>query len=224
MPPDTPNKIRSKNPRAGLYVRVSTDEQDVGMQVDDLEQLADQRGWEVVDTYRDEGVSGATTSRPALDRMLDDARTGKLDLIAVWKLDRLGRTLRGLVSLVDDLGRWGVDLVSVHDRDIDTTSPSGLLIFQIFAAVAEYERGIIRERSLAGIRRAQRDGKHCGRKPKEIDLRPAIALLDQDRTLTEVAGILALDRTTLRRRLIAAGEWPRMPPGVVEGEGMEMPE
>ena len=203
------NTPANQTPRAALYARVSTEEQDVGMQLDELRKVAAQRGWTVIDEYLDEGESGAKDSRPALDRMIDDARTGKLDLIAVWKLDRLGRTLKGLVSLVDDLGRWGVDLVSVRDPAFDTTSPAGRLIFQVIGAVAEYERGIIRERALAGIRRAQARGKHCGRNPKEIDVRPAIALLNQGRNLSEVARILGLDRTTLRRRLTRAGEWPR---------------
>ena len=197
------------SPRAALYARVSTEEQDVGMQLDELRQVATQRGWTVTEEYLDEGESGAKDSRPALDRMIDDARTGKLDLIAVWKLDRLGRTLKGLVSLVDDLGRWGVDLVSVRDPAFDTTSPAGRLIFQVIGAVAEYERGIIRERSLAGIRSAQARGVHCGRNPEEIDIRPAVALLEQGRNLSEVARILEIDRTTLRRRLTGAGEWPR---------------
>jgi len=179
------------------------------MQLGELRQVASQRGWTVVDEFVDKGESGAKDSRPALDRMIDRARTGKLDLIAVWKLDRLGRTLKGLVTLVDDLGRWGVDLVSARDPAFDTTSSAGRLIFQVMGAVAEYERGIIRERALAGIRRAQARGVHCGRNPKEIDVRPAVALLEQGRNLSEVARILAIDRTTLRRRLTTAGAWPR---------------
>lgn len=179
------------------------------MQLDELRQVARQRGWTTVDEYLDEGESGAKDSRPALDRMIDDARTVKIDLIAIWKLDRLGRTLKGLVSLVDDLGRWGVDIVSVRDPVFDSTSPAGRLVFQVMGAVSEYERGLIRERSLAGIRGAQARGKHCGRNPKEIDVRPGIALIDQGRNLSEVARILKIDRTTLRRRLTDAAKWPR---------------
>lgn len=199
--------------RAALYARVSTvgHGQDVGLQLDELRQVAAQRGWEVVGTYEDAGVSGAKASRPALDRLLDDARAGRFDLVAVWKLDRLARSVAHLLAITESLRTWGVGLVSVRDAHVDTTTPAGRFTLQILGAVAELERSLIQERVVAGIRRAQAAGKHCGRPRKDIDLRPAVALLKEGRGLKDVARILKVPRATLRRRLAEAGQWPPPP-------------
>ena len=196
--------------RVALYARVSTvgKGQDVGLQLDELRQVAAQREWNVVAEYCDEGVSGAKESRPELDRMLADARAGKLDLVAVWKLDRLGRSLQHLLRLLADLSDWGVGFASLRDAGIDTTTPTGRLMLQIMGALAEYERELIRERVIAGVRRAQAQGKHCGRPKVELELRPALAMLREGRGLREVASIMGVSRTTLRRRLKGAGVWP----------------
>ena len=199
--------------RAALYARVSTSNkgQDVGLQLDELRQVAAQRGWHVVAEYIDEGVSGAKESRPELDRMIADAKAGKLDLVAVWKLDRLGRSLQHLLRLLAELSDWGVGFASLRDAGIDTTTPTGRLMLQILGALAEYERELIRERVIAGVRRAQAQGKHCGRPKVELEIRPAVAMLEQGRGLREVASIIGVSRTTLRRRLKEAGEWPVSP-------------
>ena len=201
--------------RAALYARVSTTGhgQDVGLQLDELRQVAAQRGWTVVDDYVDAGVSGAKTSRPALDRLLEDARGGRIDVVAIWKLDRLARSVRHLLELADSLNAWGVGLVSVRDAHVDTTTPAGRFTLQILGAVAELERSLIRERVVAGVRRAQAAGKHCGRPKVELDLRPAVAMLDQGHGLKTTAKALGVSRATLRRRLEDAGDWPR-PNGV----------
>jgi len=194
--------------RAALYARVSTlNGQDVGLQLDELRQVAGQRGWEVVAEFCDEGVSGAKTDRAELDRMLEQAREGRFDLVAIWKLDRLARSVAHLLHLADSLNAWGVGLVSVRDAHVDTTTPAGRFTLQILGAVAELERSLIRERVVAGVRRAQAAGKHCGRPKVELDLRPAVALLEQGRSLKETARILGLSRNTLRRRLREAGAW-----------------
>lgn len=198
-------------PRAALYARVSTTShgQDVGLQLEELRQIAAQRGWQVVGEYVDEGVSGAKNSRPALDRMLVDAREGSLDLLAIWKLDRLARSVRHLLELADSLQAWGVGLVSVRDAHVDTTTPSGRFTLQILGAVAELERELVRERVIAGVRRAQAAGIHCGRPKSEFDLRPAVAMLEKGHGLKAVARATGLSRSTLRRRLEDEGEWPR---------------
>jgi len=196
--------------RVALYARVSTSNkgQDVGLQLDELQRVAEQRGWAVSGQYVDDGVSGATDSRPELDRMMVDAQAGHFDLVAVWKLDRLGRSLQHLLRLISDLSRWGVGFASLRDSGIDTTTPSGRLMLQIMGALAEYEHELIRERVIAGVRRAQAQGKHCGRPKVELEIRPAVAMLEQGRGLREVASIIGVSRTTLRRRLSEAGEWP----------------
>jgi DNA invertase Pin-like site-specific DNA recombinase len=195
--------------RAALYARISTTGhgQDVGLQLDELRQVATQRGWAVTE-YVDEGVSGIKTTRPALDRMLADAQAGKLDVVAVWKLDRLGRSLQHVLGLLDQFNHQKIAFLSLRDAGMDTTSPAGRLFASMVAAFAEFERGLIQERVVAGVRRTQASGKHCGRPKKEVDLRPALALLKEGRDLKEVARILKLDRNTLRRRLKEAGHWP----------------
>jgi DNA invertase Pin-like site-specific DNA recombinase len=199
------------NLRVGIYARVSTTGhgQDVGLQLDELRSVAQQRGWTIVEEFVDEGVSGAAESRPALDRTLAAASTGKLDVVAVWKLDRLGRSLQHLLGVLDELRNFGVAFVSLRDAGMDTTTPSGRLMFQLLGAFAEFERSLIVERVRAGVARAQENGVHCGRPKVDLDLRPALALLDQGRGLKQVAVILQTSRSTLRRRLKEAGEWPR---------------
>ena len=196
-------------PRAALYARVSTDEQSPDLQVEELRRLAEQRGWSVVGEYVDHGISGVKESRPALDALLADAQAGKLDLVAVWKLDRLGRSLQHLLRTLDCLTGWGVQFVSARDSGIDTTSPSGRLMLHMLAAFAQFERDLLRERVIAGVRRAQAQGKHCGRKPVAIDLRPAVAMLDRGHGIKTTARSLGVSVSTLRRRLREAGEWPR---------------
>ncbi len=208
--------------RAALYARVSTTGhgQDVGLQLDELRQVAAQRGWALREEYVDAGVSGAKTSRPALDRLLADAREGRVDVVAIWKLDRLARSVSHLLELADSLNAWGVGLVSVRDAHVDTTTPAGRFTLQILGAVAELERSLIRERVVAGVRRAQAAGKHCGRPKVDLDLRPALAMLDQGHGLKTTAKALGVSRATLRRRLEEAGAWPR-PEGVQKSAGEE---
>jgi len=197
--------------RVGIYARVSTTGhgQDVGLQVGELRQVAEQRGWAVLREYIDEGISGAQESRPALDAMLEDARLGRLDLVVVWKLDRLGRSLQHLLLVLDELTRLGVQFVSVRDAGIDTTSPSGRLMLSMIGAFAEFERALIRERVVAGVRRAQASGTHCGRPFVDIDLRPAVSMIQAGYGLKAISKSIGVSRATLRRRLKEAGEWPR---------------
>lgn len=196
--------------RAALYARVSTlHGQDVGLQLDELRLVAAQRGWAVVEEFSDAGVSGVKTTRPGLDRMLAGAQAGRYDVVAVWKLDRLGRSLQHVLGVLDQLGTWGVEFVSLRDVGLDTTTPAGRLFTAIIAAFAAFERDIIRERVVAGVRRAQAAGKHCGRPKVDMDLRPALAMLDQGHGLKTTAKAIGVSRATLRRRLIEADEWPR---------------
>ncbi|MFH1466558.1 MAG: recombinase family protein [Pseudomonadota bacterium] len=206
-------KTASTTPiRVAIYARVSTVNkgQDVGLQLDELRQVAAQRGWQLAEDriYVDDGVSGAKETRPALDRMMADAQAGRFDLVAVWKLDRLGRSVQHVLGLLDQFGSQGIEFVSIRDPGLDTTTPAGRLFTAIIAAFASFERDIIRERVLAGVRRAQAAGKHCGRPRLDLELRPAVAMLKEGRGLREVAKILGVSRATLRRRLQEAGGWP----------------
>ncbi len=159
--------------KAAIYVRVSTVEQDTDLQETELRQYVESRGWECV-VYRDKGQSGAKNDRPALNQMLNDLRRRKFDVMVVWKLDRLARSLKQLLTIGEECQSLGVDLVSLR-QNIDTTLPAGRLTFQILGAVAEFERELLRERVKAGMAQARRTGKHCGRPalrrfgPKDID-------------------------------------------------------
>jgi DNA invertase Pin-like site-specific DNA recombinase len=150
-----------KGKRAAIYVRVSTLEQDTDLQETELQQYVESRGWECV-VYRDKGQSGAKNDRPALNSMLNDLRRRKFDVIVVWKLDRLARSLKQLLTIGEECRSLGVDLVSLR-QNIDTTLPAGRLTFQILGAVAEFERELLRERVKAGMAQARRTGKHVGR-------------------------------------------------------------
>jgi DNA invertase Pin-like site-specific DNA recombinase len=188
--------------RVALYARVSTSNkgQDVGLQLDELRQVAGQRGWLVHAEHVDEGISGSKDSRPELDRMMAAARAGKLDLVAVWKFDRFARSTSHLVTALEEFRVLGVSFVSLREQ-VDTSTPMGKAMFTIIAAISELERDLIRERVIAGVRRAQAMGKHCGRPRREIDLRAAKALLAQNLSVRQVADMLGLPRSTLQRRL-----------------------
>ena len=198
----------SKPIRAALYARVSTSGhgQDVGLQLDELRQVAAQRGWTFTE-FVDEGVSGSKDRRPALDRMMADARAGKLDVVAVWRFDRFARDTRHLLTAMEEFRALGVAFVSLREQ-IDTSTPMGKAMFTIISAIGELERDLIRERVVAGVQRAKANGKHCGRPNVAMDLRPAIALLREGRGLKDVAAILKVSRATLRRRLKEDGVWP----------------
>jgi DNA invertase Pin-like site-specific DNA recombinase len=152
--------------QAAIYGRVSTlTNQSTEMQVRDLRQLADRRGFEVLHEYLDEGFSGAKSSRPALDKMLADAKRGKFRILLVWKLDRLGRSLAHLVRLLEDLRACNVEFVSFSEG-LDFTTTTGKLLYQMLSAFAEFERDCIRERVRAGMRKARAKGKRIGRPPR----------------------------------------------------------
>ena len=142
--------------RLAIYARCSTAEQTVDHQLDGLREYEQARGFEVVDEYLDEGVSGAKAQRPALDRLLADAHRRRFDAVLIWKLDRLGRSLSHLIRLVDTFGSLGIDLVSLGDPGLDTTSPHGRLLFSVMGAVAEFERELIRERTRSGVAASRR--------------------------------------------------------------------
>src|SRR5215470_17629579 len=152
-----------RNKRAGIYVRVSTGEQDTGMQEQELKESAERRGWEVK-LYHDRGQSGAKESRPGLDVLLSDVRRRRIDVVMVWSLDRLARSLKQLLALAEEFHELGVDLCS-HKQSIDTASPAGRLTYQVLGAVAEFEREMLRERVRSGIAQARRAGRKLGRPP-----------------------------------------------------------
>jgi DNA invertase Pin-like site-specific DNA recombinase len=171
--------------RAALYLRVSTDKQTVENQEIQLRQVAERRGWEVVEVYSDAGISGSKgrADRPGLDRMLKDASRRHFDVALVWAIDRLGRSLIDLLGTIQHLEAVGVDLY-IDQQAIDTTTPMGKLIFQVCGAFAEFERSMIQTRIHAGLKRAKAQGKTLGR-PK-VDEATQAAIM---RSLKEGVGI-----------------------------------
>lgn len=147
--------------RAAIYSRVSTELQDTAMQEEELKEIAERRGWDTT-VYRDHGQSGAKERRPALDSLLADVRRGRLDVVMVFSLDRLARSLKQLLAIAEEFNALGVDLCAAKQA-IDTSSPSGRLTYSVLGAVAEFEREMLRERVKAGLQQAKRTGKKLGR-------------------------------------------------------------
>jgi DNA invertase Pin-like site-specific DNA recombinase len=150
--------------KAAIYVRVSTDKQTVENQLLQLRQIAERRGWEVVEQYHDAGISGAKgrDGRPGLDQLLKDASRRRFDVVMAWAIDRLGRSLIDLLGTIQTLEACGVDLY-LDQQSIDTTTPAGKLMFQVCGAFGEFERSMIRQRVNAGLKRAVEAGKTLGR-------------------------------------------------------------
>lgn len=158
--------------RAAIYARVSTSNngQDPALQTCELEEYCRRRGWELVGCYVDNGVSGFKESRPELDKLMADAHRRRFDAVLVWKLDRFGRSLRHLVNALAEFEALGIAFVSLRDN-LDLSTPSGRLMFQIIGAMAEFERSLIVERVKAGMRNARAKGKRIGR-PARVYLSP----------------------------------------------------
>ena len=185
--------------RAALYMRVSTVDQHLETQLLDLRQMAIQRGYEIVAEYTDK-LSGTKAKRPGLDQMMMDARRGRFDVVLVWACDRIARSTRHFLEVLDDLNRINVEFVSFREQ-IDTGGPLGRAVVVIIGAVAELERNLIIERVRAGMRRARLEGRHIGRPSLELD--PAAILRDRERgqSLGELARSYRVSRTTIHRVL-----------------------
>lgn len=161
----TGGMIMTKKPRkVALYARVSTDGQTVDNQLDQLNQIAHRHEWEIVQTYTDKGISGAKgrKQRPQLDAMLKAATRKEFDMVVVWSVDRLGRSLQDLIQLLSELESKDIDLY-LHQQSLDTTTPTGKAMFGMLGVFAEFERSMIQERVKAGLQRAKANGKKLGR-------------------------------------------------------------
>ena len=187
--------------RAAIYVRVSTDRQTVENQLRELRQIAERRGWEVVKEYDDAGISGSKgrNDRPGLDEMLKDAQRRRFDVVMAWAIDRLGRSLIDLLGTIQQLETCGVDLY-LDQQAIDTTTPTGRLMFQITGAFAEFERSMIRQRIRAGLRRAVEAGKQLGRPKIDHALEKQIqSQLRAGKGMLAIAKALGIGTSTVQR-------------------------
>lgn len=188
-----------------LYARVSTTDQDPTMQVRELKESAEHRCWRVYDCYVDEGVSGSKVSRPALDRLMRDARSKKFHAVLVWKFDRFARSLIQLVEAAETFHTLGIDFVSLRDG-IDTTTPQGRLFFHITAVFAEYERDTIRLRVKAGLDNARAQGKKLGRPIVAVDALKVAELRAQGASWSEIERETGIHPRTARRAVLILGK------------------
>ena len=188
--------------RVALYARVSTlNGQHPEMQLAELREHASRRGWEVVGQYVDEGVSGSKESRPELNRLMADAHRRQFDIVLVWKIDRFGRSLKHLVNALADLDAYGVAFASLKDN-LDLSTPSGRLMFQIIGAMAEFVRAIIQERVRAGLLNARRNGKKLGRPRRVVDLDGIARMRAQGQSLRSIAERVGIGYGTVRMRMV----------------------
>ncbi|MDA8240917.1 MAG: recombinase family protein [Nitrospiraceae bacterium] len=159
-------EMKTEGIRAALYARCSTHEkgQDPELQLQPLREYCQRRGFTITGEYVDNGVSGTKDRRPQLDNLMSAARKRQVDIILVWKLDRFGRSLKQLVTALDELTGLGIGFISYQDN-IDLTTPQGRLMFHIIGAMAEFERELTRDRVKAGLDNAKRKGHRLGRKP-----------------------------------------------------------
>jgi DNA invertase Pin-like site-specific DNA recombinase len=186
---------------AFLYARVSTGEQSEGMQLREMREFAEKRGW-VSEIFPDVGISGAKERRPELDRMMNLARRRKCDVVLVYKFDRFARSLRQLLNALEEFNALGIAFVSLHDH-IDTTTPTGRLTFQIIGAIAEFEREMIRERVRSGVAHARARGIRLGRKPADIDTVKIASLRASGLSLRAIAIEVGISHASIARVLRA---------------------
>ncbi len=185
--------------RAALYMRVSTVDQHPETQLHDLRGLAAQRGFDVVSEYTDK-ISGAKAKRPGLDQLLADARRGKFDVVLVWAFDRLARSVRHFLEVLDELNHLQIEFVSFREN-IDTGGPLGRAMVVILGAIAELERNLIIERVRAGMRRAKLEGRRIGRAPLDVDRDAVLRDRRKGMSLADIAEAHRISKASVCRVL-----------------------
>jgi DNA invertase Pin-like site-specific DNA recombinase len=183
--------------RAVLYMRVSTVDQHPETQMYDLRQLATQRGYEIVNEYTDT-ISGAKAKRPGLDQMMADAHRGKFDVVLVWAFDRVARSVKHFLEVLDQLNHSNIEFVSFREN-VDTGGALGRAMIVIIGAIAELERNLIIERVRAGMRRAKLEGRRIGRRPLDVDREAILRDRYSGMSLTDVARIHRISRAMVSK-------------------------
>jgi DNA invertase Pin-like site-specific DNA recombinase len=189
--------VAASHTRAAIYARVSTFDQEPENQLQELRRYIAARGWTATE-YVDRGVSGAKERRPALDQLVADAKRRRFDVVVCWRLDRLGRNLKHLITLLEELHAMGVGFVSLAEG-IDATTPAGKLQMHILGAIAEFERSRIAERVMAGLARARAQGTRLGR-PKRVVAESVLAPV-RGLSVRLAAVTLGVSRATAHRWL-----------------------
>jgi len=184
--------------KCALYARVSTLEQRVQSQVYDLRQLAQQRGFEVVAEYIDEGISGTKARRPGLDALMTDARKRKFSVVLVAAFDRMARSTKHFLQVIDEFDSLGIEFVSRREN-VDTSGPMGRLFLTLIGSIAELESELIRERIRAGMRRRRLEGYRLGRQPLDVDHEAIVADRLSGMSLTQTAKKYRVSRASVIR-------------------------
>ena len=188
--------------KASIYARVSTakGQQSPEMQLNELRDYCQRRGWEIAGEYVDNGVSGAKESRPELNRLLADAHRRRFDAVAVWRFDRFARSVSHLLRALETFRTLGIEFVSLSEQ-VDTSTPTGKMVFTVLGAVAELERTLIAERVKAGLRNARAKGKRLGRPRVVVDAPRIAALRAQGRSWREIMAETGISKGTAQRAL-----------------------
>ncbi|MFY9645058.1 MAG: recombinase family protein [Terriglobales bacterium] len=200
--------------RAALYTRVSTFDQTTQNQIYDLRALAEQRSLQITKEYTDHGISGARARRPGLDQLMTDAAHHRFDVLLIWSCDRLARSTKHFLEVIDELSRLQIEFVSFREN-LDTGGPLGRAVVVIISAIAELERSLIVERVKAGLRRAKLEGRQIGRPPVQVDRVAVLRDRAQGRSLRQIAKTQRISRATVCRVLseVEPG-WPKTPENV----------
>ena len=188
--------------RAALYTRVSTFDQTTQNQIYDLRALAEQRSLQITKEYTDHGISGARARRPGLDQLMTDAAHHRFDVLLIWSCDRLARSTKHFLEVIDELSRLQIEFVSFREN-LDTGGPLGRAVVVIISAIAELERSLIVERVKAGLRRAKLEGRQIGRPPVQVDRVAVLRDRAQGRSLRQIA------KPSASREPPCAGSCPR---------------
>ena len=190
--------------RCVIYMRVSTVDQHPETQLHDLRLMAQQRGYDLVGEYTDR-ITGTKAKRPGLDDLLRHARRGCFDVVLVWASDRLARSVRHFLEVLDELNHLGIEYVSFREN-IDTGGPLGRAVVIIIGAIAELERNLIVERVRAGMRRAKLEGRQIGRKPLDVDRDAVLRHRARGQSLTQIAQSFQISRASVSRLVKQAKE------------------
>lgn len=193
--------------RTAVYARVSTANsgQSPEMQLRELREYCERRGWTVAGEYVDTGISGAKDRRPELDRLMADAHKRRFDVVAVWKFDRFARSVSHLLRALDTFRVLGIDFVSLSES-LDTATPAGRMVFTVLGAVAELERSLIAERVRAGLRNARAKGKHLGRPRVAVDRAKVAQFRAQGLSWATIAAQLGVGEGTVCRAAKASAK------------------
>jgi DNA invertase Pin-like site-specific DNA recombinase len=188
--------------RAAIYARVSTigQGQSPEMQLRELREYCERRAWQIAGEYVDSGISGAKDSRPQLNRLLADTHRRRFDAVVVWRFDRFARSVSHLLRALETFDALGVAFVSLSEQ-IDTSTPTGKMIFTVLGAVAELERSLIAERVRAGLRNARAKGKRLGRPPVCVDTSRVAQLRDEGCSIRKIAEALGVSRSLVHKTL-----------------------